>query len=281
MSGWFLMHRGWMASPDFQPEPFTEREAFAWSIEQAAHTAHTQWFNGQQFQVERGEFVTSNRKMAAAFKWGEKRVRGFIERMERRGKWTRRPTHRGAHVANVLTVCNYERFQAPAKLAGSPEGAAEDAARTQLGRSDDAQQKEGLNKGNEFQTMDGEERGLTPRAPALPYSEAWDAWKQIGKLKGWIKQDPKLTPARKSGLSKILKDYGMEGWIAALQRAANSPLLGGPDPPPWFTTDFVTTPTKFLKLYEGNYDKQFSSSGSGQQRSPWLDAREQLSAGQL
>lgn len=280
MSGWFLLHRGWMASPDFQQEPFTEREAFLWSIEQAAHSPHIQWFNGVEIAVDRGEFATSSRKMAAVFGWGDKRVRLFTARMVRRQKWAQRAAQQGAHVATILTVCNYERFQAPAKAKGAPTDAPEGAARAQLGRTEDAQQKEGLNNSDELKAM-GEERALVARAPAQPVSKAWDAWKEIAKPKGWIKGEPKLSPARSAGLSKILKEHGWEGWIEALQRAADSALLGGPDPPGWFNSDFVTTPHKFLKLYEGNYDQQFTSSGSQQRSSAWLDAREQLSAGPL
>ncbi|HEX8413433.1 MAG TPA: hypothetical protein VF637_06040, partial [Sphingomicrobium sp.] len=78
MSGWYIMHRGWMDS--FKPEPFTEREAFLWSIEQAAIKNHDQWFNGLRVPVTRGEFATSLRLMAEAFSWSVKRVRGFMER---------------------------------------------------------------------------------------------------------------------------------------------------------------------------------------------------------
>src|SRR6476620_452863 len=122
------MHRGWMASADFRPEPFTEREAFLWSIEQAAHCPHDQWFNGQQIPVDRGEFATSIRKMAAAFRWSDKRSRLFIARMLRAGKWAQRRAHEGAHSATVLTVCNYARFQSPALAKGAADGAPEGAA---------------------------------------------------------------------------------------------------------------------------------------------------------
>lgn len=275
MSGWFLMHRRWMASADFKPEPFTEPQAFIWSIEQAAHSPHLQWFNGVQYTVDRGEFVTSLHSMMTAFGWSEKRVRGFRERMCKAQKWAKRGAHTGAKAPTILTVCNYAIYQTPALINGEAAEEAKGEQRAKEGRSEGEEQKEGQNNSNEFEAMDGEERGLAPRALALPYSEAWDAWKHIAKLRGWIKQDPKLTPARKSGLGKILKEYGLEGWIAALQRASDSALLGGPDPPAWFTTDFVTTPTKFLKLYEGNYDKSFGS--HQQQQSPWLDARANLS----
>ncbi len=106
--GWYRMHRGWMASPDFQQEPFTEREAFLWSIEQAAFEPHEQWFNGVQIPVDRSEFVTSIRKMATAFQWGEKRVRLFLARMVKRQKWTQRATRSGAHGPTVLIVRGHQ-----------------------------------------------------------------------------------------------------------------------------------------------------------------------------
>src|SRR4051794_1696789 len=102
MSGWFIMRRGWMES--FRPEPFTEREAFLWSIEQAAWEPHDQWFNGQKIRVERGEFATSLRSMSEAFSWTVKRVRGFMERMGKDEKWAQRQAHSGAQSPTVLSV---------------------------------------------------------------------------------------------------------------------------------------------------------------------------------
>lgn len=282
MSGWFLMHRGWMGSPDFKPEPFTEREAFAWSIEQAAHTAHGQWFNGIQYPVDRGEFVTSLHAMMTAFGWSEKRVRGFRERMCKAGKWAKRGAHTGAKAPTILTVCNYALYQAPAKLKGEPEGEAKGERRAKQGRSEGEEQKEGINKGNEFQTMDGEERGLAPRAPALPYSEALEAWTQAATLKGWKPLNPDLTDKRRKGLANILKAHGLSGFVSTLQRAMDSEWIGGPDPPDWFNFTFICSLENFTKVKDGNYDKQFKSGAGREQRpDPFLEARERLSAGPL
>lgn len=276
MSGWYLMHRGWMASPDFQAEPFTEREAFVWSIEQAAYKAHDQWFNGSQFSVERSEFVTSIRKMAATFGWGEKRVRLFMARMAKRQKWALRPAHEGAHGPTILTVCNYDRFQASPDGEGAPEDAAKDAARAQRGRSEGAQQKEGLSNSNEGEARKLEASPL--RAAPLPYDDALAAWTEAASVKGWKPLNPQLSADRRKGLGSILKSDGLAGFVAVLQRAMDSEWLGGPDPPAWFNFTFICKPTNFLKVKEGNYDRSFSTSSSAKQ-SPWLDARAQLGGG--
>lgn len=275
MSGWFLMHRGWMQSSDFQREPFTEREAFLWSIEEAAHSPHGQWFNGSRYEVGRGEFVTSLHTMKAAFRWSEKRVRGFRDRMIRCGKWTKRGAHSGAKAPQVITVCNYALFQAPAKPSGEAVGEAKGERGAKQGRSGGEEQKEGINNGNEGKAKKVE--ASPPRAPHLPYQAAIDAWSQAAAIKGWKPANPELTDKRRDGLGKILKAHGLDGFVAALQRALESEMLGGPDPPAWFNFTFVCIPDNFVKLKEGNYDRSFSSSSDKQ--SPWLDARAQLSGG--
>ena len=261
--GFFLMHRGWMDSPDFQPEPFTEREAFIWSIEQAAHTPHPQWFNGVQIEVGRGEFATSSRKLAQAFRWGEKRARLFMARMERRGKWALRAAQEGAHVATILSVCNYERFQTLAKPEGAPEDAGEGAPAPHPGRTEGAQQNEGL--------INGDEGKGRERAPALPYAEAVEAWRDVAPALKWTPANPTLGDKRRRGLSTILNKYGLAGWREGIARAATSEVLGGHDPPDWFNFDFIVKPDNFLKVRDGNYDKQFSDHRQ-QQSTGWGDA---------
>jgi hypothetical protein len=277
MNGWYLMHRGWMTSPDFQREPFSEREGFLWSIEQAAFEPHLQWFNGVQYAVDRGEFITSVRTMAAAFQWGPKRVRGFTARMERVGKWTQREAQQGAHGPTVLTICNYERFQTPAKAKGTAADTPDGTARTQLGHSEGTQQKEGINNSNEGERIE-EANASRSLAPALPFGDAIEAWSQIAAIKGWKALKPDLTEKRRKGLGKILSAHGLPGWTAALQRAVVSELLGGPDPPAWFNFEFVCNPNNFTKLNEGNYDRSFSTDRSKEQQpNKWLAANAALS----
>lgn len=275
-AGWFLMHRGWMESGDFRPEPFTEPQAFVWSIERAAHKPHGQWFNGTLYHVGRGQFVTSLPKLAEAFGWSVKRVRLFVARMEKAGKWARSGAHAGAKAPTVLTVCNYALYQAPAKSEGKAEGMNGGSPEAKQGQSDGKEQKECSNNGNEGGNKDREasppSRALVP---ALPFQDALDAWDQVAALhpRKWKPAKATLSDKRRPRLAKILKEHGIEGWRAALARAHNSELLGGPDPPSWWNFDFITKPDKFQNLMDGNYDRQFSDNRSRQQPDPFLAAR--------
>lgn len=116
--GWYLVPRGWMQWACFQPETFTEREAYIWSMEQAAFKAHGQWFNGSLIEVNRGEFVTSHHKMMESLGWSEKKVRNFIRRMIKLGLWAKRGAHKGATAPTIIEVCNYEDFQRPSRVSG-------------------------------------------------------------------------------------------------------------------------------------------------------------------
>lgn len=281
MSGWYLMHRGWMKSRDFRPEPFTDREAYQWSIESAAHTPHRQWFNGTLYAVERGELITSLHAMGEAFQWSDKRVRGFVQRMVKAEKWAKQGAHAGAKAPTRLIVVNYDEFQSPPREWGKATDKEEGERGAQQGQSKGEEQNELGNKGNEFQTM-GEERGASPPAPALPYSDALEAWTQAASIKGWKPLKPDLTDKRRKGLAGILKVHGLSGFVGVLQQAMDSEWLGGPDPPPWFNFTFICSPENFTKVKDGNYNAKFKSSPIGQQRSSaWLDAREQLSVGSL
>jgi hypothetical protein len=116
------------------------------------------------------------------------------------------------------------------------------------------------------------------RAPALPYDLAIEAWTQIATVKGWTPLKPALNDKRRRGLGEILKTHSFDGWVAGLQRAADSPLLGGPDPPAWWNFTFASNPNNFLKLTEGNYDRSFTSKPANNNGSAWLNARQSMLA---
>lgn len=269
-----------MGCSTFRPEPFTEREAYLWSIEQAAFRPHRQWFNGSLYEVDRGEFVTSLHTMEAAFQWSEKRVRTFMRRMLRAGKWAKRGAHSGAKAPTVLSVCNYDSFQFPVLGEGerSGERAAQVGAKT--GRSEGEQQKQ--TKNNSKQSESFEEDAIALIEPGMLES-ALAAWSQFATMKHWAPVQPTLplSGKRRRGLSQILADHGIDGWVAGLQRAADSQVLGGPDPPAWFNFGFVCNQDNFTKLHEGNYDRAFSKSSGKSQANAWLVARQNLISGHL
>lgn len=270
--GWFKLHRGWMGSPDFQAEPFTEREAFLWSIEQAAFEPHVQWFNGHEIAVGVGAFATSIRKMATAFQWREKRVRLFVARMERRGKWAQQKAQEGAHLATILTVCNYAFYQGREGDEGTAGGTVKGTPGAQQGHSGGTQHKK------EEERKEGKEQVVKASpSPAHPFADAVAIWTEFAGRHGWTPLNPTLTDKRKRGLGRILSAHGLDGWRAALERAASGETLGGHDPPGWFNFTFLCSLDNFTKTYEGNYDRAFNRSNDTR-KAAWQSANERVAS---
>jgi hypothetical protein len=80
-------------------------------MSKAAFAPHHRWFNGTQYELEVGQFVTSFHQMAQTFDWSEKRVRLFCGRMVRCGRWVLGRAGPGAKSPTLVTVCNYEILQ--------------------------------------------------------------------------------------------------------------------------------------------------------------------------
>lgn len=271
MSGFFLVHRGWMDS--FKPEPFTEREAFLWSVEKAAFQAHDQWFNGHRITVERGEFVTSLREMEKAFGWSLKRIRGFMDRMGKAQKWAQRRAYDGAQSPTILTVCNYATYQNPGEATGTVEGTAKGTRKAQSGHSKGTQQKEG-NKGNKVEEERpsvsspgaGDRTGGRIDPPvSLSLVPAVDhvgnAFASYDALRREIVPSARavlLTPDRRRKLAARLEEIGgIDAWVDVLASIRGSPFLRGETARTGrlvATIDWLIEPKNLRKVLEGNYN---------------------------
>lgn len=117
MSGWFKLHRGWMDSPDFAPEPLTEREAWLWLIEQAAWEPTRTKVKGTIVNLERGQLSFSVRFMAEKWQWSKSRVDRFLKRLSAENmifvcsKIGTTAGHPAGHGQSVITICNYSKYQ--------------------------------------------------------------------------------------------------------------------------------------------------------------------------
>lgn len=158
MSGFYLMHRGWQDNPVFRNEAFSRRDAFLWLIEAATYRTVRVHAGAGEITLERGQLSHSLRFMAKAWQWDEAKVRRFLSSLSR-AKMIDAHTDAGQ---TVVTVCNYDKYQAPERVTD----AASDAATTQQRRGDDAKKKEG-NKGKE-EIDDGGAQTLEIAVPDFP-----------------------------------------------------------------------------------------------------------------
>lgn len=278
MSGFFLVHRGWMDS--FKPEPFTEREAFLWSVEQAAYAAHEMWFKGQRIPVERGQFATSIRAMAEAFDWTPKRVRGLMERLGKAGIWAQQAAHDGAQSPTIITVCNYDKYQAAEPVEGTAKGTAKGTSGAQRGHSRGTQQKEG-NKGNKEEEeerpsvssigepTDASVEMLEPEMSAEqassivvlpvadPVIEAFSAYQAMRDELVPNARTVALTASRKHKLVERIREIGGgRAWLEVLAQIRGSPFLRGETSRNGFVAeiDWLLQPANLTKVREGTFD---------------------------
>jgi len=109
---YYLMHRGWMENEVFSDEPFTDRLAWAWLIQEASFEPHKIRYKNKMIEVGIGQIPTSYRRLVDQWKWGIHRVRNFLELMESE-HMINRETATGFL---IITICNYEKYQKPFKL---------------------------------------------------------------------------------------------------------------------------------------------------------------------
>jgi hypothetical protein len=91
--------------------------------------------------------------------------------------------------------------------------------------------------------------------PRQPITAAKDHWNENAAQVGWSVVSM-LSAGRQKSLGNRLREHGLDGWKAAIARARASPYLAGPDPPTWFTFNWLIKAENFLKLIEGNYDRR-------------------------
>lgn len=273
MSGWYIMRRGWMEG--FKPEPFTEREAFLWSIEQAAWEDHDQWFNGHRIAVKRGEFVTSLRAMADAFGWTVKRVRGLMERLGKAGNWAQRPAYEGAQAPTVLCVVNYSKYQELPNTGGTASGTAKGTRGAQQGHSEGTQQNLRKPQETSIEEESPSDSSIGKPIPSAALTlvpddiePAFVAYQQLRSEFVPNARPLDLPPARRKKLAARLREVGgRPGWDDVLARIRGSPFLRGETERFAFATiDWLLKPENLLKVREGNFDERRPASAD--KRSP-------------
>lgn len=158
-TGYYRMHRGWMDNPDlFDRQPYSRREAWCWLIENAAWAPRRQPVSSVVVNLQRGQLAASVRFMASAWGWDEKRVRRFLDRLKT-ASMIAADTAAGV---TLVTICNYEIYQADHEDGAAPPAAANAAGAPQQRRKIE-KEKKGKNISDSSLRSESDER-----APAEP-----------------------------------------------------------------------------------------------------------------
>lgn len=105
----YKMHRGWMNSEVFKKEPYTQREAWCWLVENARYKDDQKpiFLSGKEIFLQRGQLTHSTRFLAEIWGWPQTTVRRVLKVFE---KWLMIRCESGSG-QNLITICNYEQYQ--------------------------------------------------------------------------------------------------------------------------------------------------------------------------
>lgn len=110
MEGWIKLHRKileceiWISDDD---EPFDRRSAWIDLLLLANHRDKQIIFDGKAFVVKRGQYVTSVRKLASRWMWGNQKTLKFLRLLEEIGMIEKDSDSR----RTLITIVNYEVYQ--------------------------------------------------------------------------------------------------------------------------------------------------------------------------
>lgn len=151
VSGYVKAHRDRFAHPLFGKEPFCRGYAWDWIVSRACWKATKYDVRGQIIEVSRGQFVASPDEMARAWNWSRSAVIRFLMRLQTEHMIEQSTGHK----KTIITVCNYEKYQADEPNTGHKSG-------RNIGHKPDTN-RTAKEEGEEGKKIEGSEE---PKAPS-------------------------------------------------------------------------------------------------------------------
>jgi hypothetical protein len=164
--GYVRIHR-----PLFEDHPAfrndAEAMAFAWLIVKAAWKPVTLRYKERKVSLKRGQLTVSQRDMAHALD----RDKAWIERLWKRLKAEAMITVEVEAGVAVITICNYDQYQADV---GSREAVNEAPDEAEVRQAQGTEQVK-----EEVKEVNSEPKGSSPRAWALPVGVSLQVWEDF------------------------------------------------------------------------------------------------------
>lgn len=122
--GWIKLHRKILDCEVFAGEPFSKMQAWIYLLLMANHEPREIRLGYEKVVIERGQFHTSERKLASIWGWNFKTVRRFLRVLEVEQMITKSVSTYGS----TLTIVNYDNYQVSGSTEGSTKGSTKGSA---------------------------------------------------------------------------------------------------------------------------------------------------------
>lgn len=244
-NGWIILHRKILDCEIWDSnEPFTRRDAWIELLLLANHRDKSILFNGKPIVIERGQYLTSIRKLAEMFRWSKDKVRRYLRLLEER-----QMIHKECDKnRTLLTIVNYEVYQ---DVRDSDKYSDEDSDK----HSDKDTDKTQTNK------VKKEESGISKDIPQ-PTQDVQQIIDEWNLLPYPVSKVVKITTTSKryKEIKARIKEYGVEKVIDAIRNVSTSDFLMGESSSGWVISfDWFVSKNNFHKVLEGNYKNRTKS----------------------
>jgi hypothetical protein len=219
-SGYALIYRSLLDHPVFRDEP--EAWAFASLILRAAWRPTRVRYKGEEIVLERGQVAISVRDFAV--RWGRSKswAQRFFDKLEEAGMVIRKRDRAGTPsgtAVNVLTICNYGKYQVAPEKAGTP------AEQQPIQQRDTEQRIERRKEGKKeiSPTPLASRRkanGSHKWAAGDPVPDEWVDWATVNK--GWSRKAT-ANEAQRFIDYALANGKGYTDWTAAWRNWCRSP----------------------------------------------------------
>lgn len=194
--GWIKLHRQIMDHPFYTEERvFSRHEAWEYLLLNANHADARIMIDGQMITVERGSFITSNRKLQDRWNWSNTKVSRFLDVLQSEGMITLKSDTK----KTVITIDKYGFYQGGDDEETTPKRRVNDAEATQKHTNNNVKNKEN----------DKKLKMYTPE-----FEEFWNAYpRKVGKKEAF---DVWLRATKKTNAEIIIRCA--ENYAAACRR---------------------------------------------------------------
>ena len=184
--GWVVIYRSIMDNPLWEDKPFSRGQAWIDMILLASHKDTEFYFDGDMLPVEKGQIITSKRKLGDRWGWSNSKVNKFLNELEKVGMLVQKSDTK----KTTIKIVKYEQYQG----FGNIEAVEKTSRKTSLRHHRDitqtsqrhhrditeASQKHTFNNVNNYNN-DNNDNNVNKKEPAAPSSsdvdeEGIDLW---------------------------------------------------------------------------------------------------------
>lgn len=284
---WFAVSRDIFDHPiiGIRNRSYTEMEAWLWLLARANWKPTRVNNKGTIVVLDPGQLMAAHGYLATVWKWSIDKVRYYLQRLANEAMITRyctnQTTNRRTNQIQVLTICNYDRYQWQSETQHQaslpPTTPSQHQANTKPAPSQH-QESNTITREQDNQKKEEEVRLTAPAAvaasiknpinalaivaanldaiahPDIDPIEAFRLWNETA-LRCGLQQARSLTPARRKAMVARIREHGgMAAWHRALAMIERSAFLRGQNDRGWRADlDFVLQASRFAKVVDGGY----------------------------